>query len=224
MWGGEGRTVIFVSHNMGAINRLCQTCIYLSNGQIINAGPSSKISEQYFQEGFSGQSAEVIFNGGEQDDIQFISARLERADGSLTTIFRSDEDVRVLVTYKVRRLLTGASMAINLTTGDQVSLWSMGDWEEHPQLMVQRQPGIWNGEWIIPSNVLRPGRYFIACGAGSPQSYFHHPEPFPFEISLDGSWRPAYLQFGVSGGPMSLKMDVKLPVLQCVIENAPETI
>ncbi|MFZ4855380.1 MAG: ABC transporter ATP-binding protein [Desulfuromonadaceae bacterium] len=222
--GKEGRTVLFVSHNMGAINRLCQTCLYLSNGQILNIGPSSKISEQYLLEGFLGQGAEVVFNGGEHDDIQFISSRIERTDGSLTTFFRSDEDVRVLVTYKVKRNLAGVSIAINITTGDRISLWSMGDWEEHPRLMVQRQPGIWTGEWIIPSNVLRPGRYFIACGAGSPQCYFHHPEPFPFEISLDGTWRPAYLQLGVSGGPISLKMGVKPPVLQSIIKKTTETI
>lgn len=211
--GKEGRTVLFVSHNMGAINRLCQTCIYLRNGQIVTSGPTSQIVEQYIQEGFSGQSAEVSFIGGDNDDIQFLSARLERTDDSLHTVFRSDEDVRVLVTYRVKRPLAGVSLAINITTGDQESLWSMGDWEEHPQLLIRREPGTWTGEWVVPANLLRPGRYYIACGAGSPSCYFHHPEPFPFEISVEGTWRPAYLQFGVSGGPMAMKMRVKPPIL-----------
>jgi lipopolysaccharide transport system ATP-binding protein len=222
--GKEGRTVLFVSHNMGAISRLCKTCIYLRSGQVVATGTASQVVEQYMQEGFSGQEADVSFSGGEDDDIQFVSARLEHVDDTLDTVFRSDEDVRVLVTYKVKRPLAGVSLAINITTGEQESLWSMGDWEQHPQLLDIREPGIWTGEWIVPANVLRPGRYFIACGAGSPSSYFHHPEPFPFEISVEGTWRPAFQQFGVSGGPMAMKMNVKPPVLQCIIDKTSENI
>ncbi|MGB9080290.1 MAG: ABC transporter ATP-binding protein, partial [Desulfuromonadaceae bacterium] len=210
----EGRTVIFVSHNMGAINRLCQTCIYLSKGHIVMTGPSSQIAEQYLLEGFSRQSAEVVFSGGENDEIQFVSARLERVDGTLTSVFRSDEDIRVIVTYEVKRPLAGVSLVINIMSGEQTPLWSMGDWEEHPQLLDRREPGIWSGEWVVPANVLRPGRYFIACGAGSPSFYFHHPEPFPFEVSVEGTWRLAYRQFGVSGGPIAMKMSVKAPFLR----------
>jgi lipopolysaccharide transport system ATP-binding protein len=220
----EGRTVLFVSHNMGAINRLCQTCIYLENGQIITAGATAQIVEQYINKGFSGQEAEILFSGGEKDDIQFVSARLERADGTLGAIFKSDEDVRVLVTYKVKRPLGGASVSINIMTGDQISIWSMGDWEEHSQLLNSRETGTWTGEWIVPANVLRPGRYFIACGAGSPSCYFHHPAPFPFEISVQGTWRPAYRQFGVSGGPLAIKMSVKSPTLQCILDNPTKNI
>lgn len=214
--GKEGRTVLFVSHNMGAINRLCQTCVYLRNGQIVTAGSSSQIVEQYMQEGFSGQESEVLFNGGENDDIQFVSARLERAAGTLSSNYRSDEDVCVFVTYKVKRPLAGVSLAINIMTGEQESLWSMADWEEHSQLLNRREPGTWTGEWVVPANVLRPGRYFIACGAGSPSCYFHHPEPFPFEITDEGTWRPLYQQFGVSGGPMALKMRVIEPKMEKV--------
>jgi lipopolysaccharide transport system ATP-binding protein len=212
--GREGRTVLFVSHNMGVINRLCQSCIFLRNGQMASIGPSAQIIEEYIQEGSSGQAAKVVFSGGDNDDIQFFSARLERTNGTLSSIFRSDEDVRVLVTYKVKRQIAGVSLAINLMTSAQESLWSMADWEEYPQLLNRREPGIWTCEWVVPANVLRPGRYFIACGAGSPSCYFHHPEPFPFEITAEGTWRPAYQQFGVSGGPMALKMRVIEPTLE----------
>jgi lipopolysaccharide transport system ATP-binding protein len=222
--GRQGRTVLFVSHNMGAINRLCQKCIYLRNGQIVTTGTSSQIVEQYMQEGLSGHEAEVLFSGGANDDIQFISAQLKRSTGTLSTIFRSDEDIHVLVTYIVKCPLAGVSLAINITTGNQESLWSMADWEEHPQLLNSREPGTWMGEWIVPANVLRPGRYFIACGAGSPSCYYHHPEPFPFEITAEGTWRPAYQQFGVSGGPMTLKMRVESPILQQPNDNAMKTI
>ena len=45
---GEGRTVLFVSHNMGTILQLCQNSILLKNGYIEAIGPSNKIVEQYY--------------------------------------------------------------------------------------------------------------------------------------------------------------------------------
>ena len=43
----EGRTVLFVSHNMGTISDLCTACIYLKNGQIEIEGPTEQVVQQY---------------------------------------------------------------------------------------------------------------------------------------------------------------------------------
>lgn len=208
----SGRTVLFVSHNMTAINRLCSRCIYLDHGTLIDAGIPSNIVQRYLTEGFARQSGEVIFSGGQNDDIRFISACTLGPDGLPRTSFRSDENIRIKVTYEVKYEMSGVSVAINITTGEQESLWSMGDWEQYPELFEKREQGKWTGEWVVPADVLRPGRYFIACGAGNPSRYFHHPDPFPFEITVEGAWRPAYRQFGVSGGPLAYKMRVEKPV------------
>jgi lipopolysaccharide transport system ATP-binding protein len=44
---GEGRTVLFVSHNMGAIRELCNLAILLNNGEISNIGTSNNIVREY---------------------------------------------------------------------------------------------------------------------------------------------------------------------------------
>eukprot|EP01042_Synura_sphagnicola_P012547 gene12547-15960_t len=46
---GEGRTVIFVSHNMGAINQLCNRGILLKNGKMLLNGPISKVVDDYLK-------------------------------------------------------------------------------------------------------------------------------------------------------------------------------
>ena len=46
----SGRTVLFVSHNLGAVQNLCGTCIYLKDGKIKEAGVTSKIVESYLGE------------------------------------------------------------------------------------------------------------------------------------------------------------------------------
>ena len=47
---GEGRTVLFVSHNMGAIQSLCKKTIYLKNGQFVNMGNTKQIISEYLSD------------------------------------------------------------------------------------------------------------------------------------------------------------------------------
>jgi len=52
----EGRTVLFVSHNMGMVSDLCDKCILLSNGEIADIGETKEIISNYVStEGFSGR-------------------------------------------------------------------------------------------------------------------------------------------------------------------------
>jgi len=44
---GEGRTVLFVSHNMGAIQMLCPNSLLIRNGELVSSGPSAKIVSEY---------------------------------------------------------------------------------------------------------------------------------------------------------------------------------
>ncbi len=45
----DGRTVLFVSHNMGAISNLCNSCLYLRNGTFVNYGDTDKIISEYMK-------------------------------------------------------------------------------------------------------------------------------------------------------------------------------
>ena len=44
---GEGRTVLFVSHNMGSIMQLCNNALLLTNGQLDSASLTSEIINKY---------------------------------------------------------------------------------------------------------------------------------------------------------------------------------
>ena len=57
-----GRTVLFVSHNMGAISRLCQRCIVLDQGRIVASGPTAAAVQTYMTSGLM-ERAEDTQNG-----------------------------------------------------------------------------------------------------------------------------------------------------------------
>ncbi len=58
---GEGRTVLFVSHNMGAIKNLCDKALLLKNGLLLNQGEVSPIIDKYFYSDNKNESANRVF-------------------------------------------------------------------------------------------------------------------------------------------------------------------
>jgi lipopolysaccharide transport system ATP-binding protein len=48
----EGRTVLFVSHNMGAVSSLCSKTVYLAGGQVRSIGPTEPVVAEYLSEAF----------------------------------------------------------------------------------------------------------------------------------------------------------------------------
>src|SRR5881398_3340272 len=50
-FGASGRTVLFVSHNMQAVARLCQRALLLDGGRVVRDGPSAEVVAQYLQTG-----------------------------------------------------------------------------------------------------------------------------------------------------------------------------
>ena len=109
--------------------------------------------------------------------------------------------------------MSGVSLGINILTAEQTALWGMTDWETYPELFEKREPGIWTCEWVIPANLFKPDRYFIECGSASHSDYYHHPDPFAFEITSEGTQRLLYKQSGAKGGPIALKMAMKTNAL-----------
>jgi len=65
----DGRTILFVSHNMGALQSLCNKALYLSNGKLLCSGNTSTIIEEYLKhlpisrqeiQGYGNKKAEII--------------------------------------------------------------------------------------------------------------------------------------------------------------------
>jgi lipopolysaccharide transport system ATP-binding protein len=211
--GKEGRTILFVSHNMGAIRRLCPRVIWLDKGCVRDIGPVERVTDQYLSSGFEYRLAAVIFSDVSDKVVRFLRAEMFDSSGQLISVFNADKPIRIRITYEIAKPLSGTSLGINILSAMGEPLWSMADWEVYPELFEHRDPGVWTGDWIVPSHILRPGSYFVALGAGDGTNFYHHPEPFPFEISLEGTWRSAYKFFGLSGGPICAKMEITRPIM-----------
>jgi len=92
----EGRTILFVSHNMGAIQSLCKRCFLLKNGEIVKSGATKEVIEFYMQDKFSNNKNPVYREHKIYGDIPYIeSVRMFDKNNELRNNFTADETMKV---------------------------------------------------------------------------------------------------------------------------------
>lgn len=128
---GEGRTVLFVSHNMAAINQLCTKAILLKHGLLLGYDHVSKITTQYFNVGSVNESAIDLSNSNRKGTgtIKFKSVELSKyADRQVTREFSLGDTINI--SFQMQRL-TGdhptIRASIELKSSDGTRLANMID-------------------------------------------------------------------------------------------------
>ncbi|MFD2515630.1 ABC transporter ATP-binding protein [Pontibacter locisalis] len=100
---GEGKTVLFVSHNMSSIRNLCSTGILLDNGTIIFSGSSSDTVSKYIQLNttVTNSNLDTRVDREGSGELRFTKVRLLNTAGIESDIFTQGEDVTVELEYEV---------------------------------------------------------------------------------------------------------------------------
>jgi lipopolysaccharide transport system ATP-binding protein len=148
-----GRTVIFVSHQMNQIRRLCSEGIWLQDGTVRNRGEASMIVSAYesYAANSGGGPTRTL---GVNAKAEFVDWRLDcsEATDNLHTI-TGQHPIRVCFSLHVSRKMDSTFHGIALQTLEGQVLWGHGT----PELRFE--PGTYEIEYSISSLPLRPGAY-----------------------------------------------------------------
>jgi homopolymeric O-antigen transport system ATP-binding protein len=167
--GTEGRTVLFVSHNMNAVTSLCTHCVLLQEGQIAMAGPVDETVEAYRDTNSSGDDVRLKFLRAELPATKAFVERVElSAKGNETGSFDFKEQLYLEIRYHLLAQLNGVHCAIELCKDDEVIFKSF-DTDKSPGLLGKREPGVYGALVELPRELLKPGKYFIHVTLGVPQ-------------------------------------------------------
>lgn len=155
----SGRTILFVSHNMAAIQSLCKKCILLERGEIKIFGDTEAVVNQYLSSGNLG-STEIVWKEGSRpgDDIaQLVSARLITRDGKVLSYVYSNKEVGVSIEYEV--LQQGYAPLPNIhvyTNKGEYAFISHADFSLDLGRVGRHQMTVW-----IPGNLLNNITYIV---------------------------------------------------------------
>jgi lipopolysaccharide transport system ATP-binding protein len=191
--GQHGRTVLFVSHSMPAITRLCQRTILLDEGHILLDGPSQQVVSAYLNSGL-GTTATREWRDPAQAPGREIAClravRVRTQDGRITDAIDIRQPVGIEMEYEV--LKAGYTLLPNFHfyTDEGVHAFSTHDldpsWRRRP-----RPAGTYMSIAWIPGNFLSEGTMFVSVGCETvdpPIFQFWQPDVVAFQVldTLDG--------------------------------------
>ncbi len=190
----QGRTVLFVSHNMSAILRLTQEAIVMQKGQLVMRAPTPEAVDFYLASG-QAQAGERAWEADEVpvSAVPFlpVALRVKDARGVVADTLRSVEPITLEMEYKLTAPVTGLRIGIYLSTvrGEYVfTSFDVDDaalYEKH----ATRKPGHYVSRCVVPADLLNEGRYILGMNASSfgVKRYFMDENALAFNIDPAGA-------------------------------------
>ncbi|MDP9171071.1 MAG: polysaccharide ABC transporter ATP-binding protein [Acidobacteriota bacterium] len=159
----QGRTVLFVSHNMAAISSLCTKGILLQKGEVVSAGPIQSVIRKYSMMGdFSSATRWTGDCGDENARLRETWIRSLDANGS----FDTSADLEVGVRLDVLKPIEGLILGIRLLSQFEYELAYLLQDDSESSTPPVTNPGELVRRFIIPANTLAAGSYRICIDAG----------------------------------------------------------
>ncbi|MCV3214643.1 ABC transporter ATP-binding protein [Plectonema radiosum NIES-515] len=186
--GKEGRTVLFVSHNMGTITQLCTKAIYLNQGQIKYVGDVNSIVSKYLTSD-SDNNAYKKLSPSRNKPIFFKEFSVSNHEGKISSEIDVRYPFQINLSYEVTDRLQNAEISLRIETDDVRAVFTTNQSDCHPNICHERNPGIYEASIEIPAMFLMPGSYFITIGAHQPmvQIFELHEHILSFNINETGT-------------------------------------
>jgi lipopolysaccharide transport system ATP-binding protein len=168
--GKQGRTVLFVSHNMGAISRLCNRVLWLQQGHLIQDGNSDEVISAYLNAGTSGHATCQFEDVGQEnsDAVLKIAQISDSKTKEPTTLTDFINPLEVEVEYNILRMCRDTAVLIRLNDAQGNIIFTSRDTD--------------TTEWRD-----QPGRYHLSIGiAQSAKIVVMHENVLVFDVTSIG--------------------------------------
>ncbi|NLG99338.1 MAG: ABC transporter ATP-binding protein [Chloroflexi bacterium] len=190
----QGRTVIFVSHNMSAILRLTQETIVIEKGRLALRAPTPEAVDYYLAQGYS-QEGQRIWEPDEvpEDAAPFrpIAVRLLNTQGKVVDTVRSVEPCTIELEYALDAPITGLRVGVYLlsTRGEYIFTSFDTDEADRFEQLGMRPAGHYLSRCTIPADFLNEGRFVIGVNASSfrVRRYFQDEKALTFTVDAIGA-------------------------------------
>ena len=166
----EGRTVLFVSHNMAAVRKFCNRAMYLDNGRMKSCGEPSSVIMQYLED--AGEKSEIGAWPSPTHDApgRAHSLAVEDADGKVVATIPVGQIWQVRVFFEIIARTEHFMIALGLRTSEELILRT--SWSAPRDL----DPGLYAAVFREETITLGSGRYSLVVGLSTEERTFHYIE------------------------------------------------
>ena len=201
----EGRTILFVSHSMSAVLRLCSHAILLHGGQLVYQAPSAVVVDRYLSSG-SESGSERIWT--EQDRVAIhgpfipMAVRVRDATGEQAEVVKTVCPFSIEIEYELIDTVRDLSLQIKLYSIQGEHLFTTSERDEalnYDRFMV-KNPGRYISRCRVPANLLNRGIFVVEISAAIPNVHWLFRDHSAVRFSVDDAGGAGSQWAGDRGG------------------------
>lgn len=196
----QNRTVVFVSHNMGAITDICQTAIWLHQGRIVQAGPTQNVVSAYMRAASDQPGVGVRAAAHEAFKVRATACHASAQGRSTTTSLGVLEPWTLNVELDCREAVADVEVGLQFHNSGGAILFTTQMSQSSSGGLNRFEPGTYRIRIAVPSHFLAPGAYSCTVAIHRPgkESLDLWPDALNFSIEEEGSdlWRYHGLPYG----------------------------
>jgi lipopolysaccharide transport system ATP-binding protein len=165
-FGKDGRTVVFVSHNIAAVRSLCTRTLLLDGGTLVMDGEPDAVIHTYandLKEKTASRVIESTADGGLLDNGEAVVTRVEVCDAQHSFEFKIDTDTPFQIETHYTVLKDGASVGLNVIVHDGENICVLGSINNHENTWYGRPMPTGNYKSIchVPRYFFNNGLYRV---------------------------------------------------------------
>jgi lipopolysaccharide transport system ATP-binding protein len=165
---GEGRTVVFVSHNMGAVGTLCPMTLWLDRGGVRMAGKTGDVVPEYVRASATDHDpGSVTLESDESLEAQVTRVRILSATGELMPIGECSNPLTIEMLLDVRQCLPGLYAYLEVQRSDGTTVLMSDSFDTDPNPLDDLRPGRHVVSATIPARTLASGEYDVYLNLSS---------------------------------------------------------
>ncbi|MCK0180155.1 ABC transporter ATP-binding protein [Flavobacteriaceae bacterium S0862] len=184
---GEGRTVLFVSHNMDSIMRLCTRSILMKNGSIIEDGKVSHVIDTYLSTEFGTTSQKYWDKNNGNDLVKVLSVKAHNSNFETGENFKITEEIGITLTYRVLESGHKIHSAFNFFNASGINIFDSH--ESNTELYhVKKKPGIYQTTVWVYKNLFSEGVIVLGVALVTHDPFrvhFHERDTIAFNMVED---------------------------------------
>ena len=193
----QGKTILFVSHDMGSIKSMCQSVILMDQGEILEQGTAETVADEYLKRAHArGNERLSALNRGSSEyprwgtgEMEITEVEMATAEGEAGHVFRSGEPFRLTLRYSCHSDVKEPVFGIGIYRSDGTYInGSNHHWRDEP-IALGRVPAGEKGEVVMDfeSLPLLTGQYYITTflydhSKASPTAIDHREHALTFEV------------------------------------------